>query len=321
MAYSIEETEIKNIKAIQLKKGDTVVMEVLPDHGAMLNKLLFEVGDGWLEAVEGYEAYDQVPERSLSRGAVLFPFPNRLEKGAYRYEGREYVFPVDENFQGNAIHGFVRNEKFKVLELDAHDEGGSAKVAYYYSGDRNYYPFAFGLTLDFTYSEGRLDVKFDVENRGHGHMPIGFGWHPYLTINKRPLSDLKMKLPFVSKVELNEENLPTGNVGDFMDFEEPNEVGEAAFDDCFKLIMQDNSILYSPEDKLGVAMEASKECLFLQVFTPPNRTSIAIEPMNCNINAFNNQEGLMDLERGSFYHVNCAIRLVEQDEFEELLEE
>lgn len=321
MAYSIEETEIENIKAIQLRKGDKVVMEVLPDQGAMLNKLLFQVGDEWLEAIEGYEAYADVSGNSGSKSAVLFPFPNRLEKGTYRYEGREYVFPVDDAFQGNAIHGFVRNESFKVLEMDANDNGGSAKVAYYYSGDRNYYPFAFGLTIEFHYSEDRMDVKFDVENRGNGHMPIGLGWHPYLTINKRPLSSLKMKLPFVSQVELNDEMIPTGNVNDFMDYEEPNDIGENAFDDCFKLIMQDNSILYSPEDAVGLALEASKECLFLQVFTPSARNSIAIEPMNCNINAFNNQEGLMDLERGSFYHINCAIRVVDQEEFEELLEE
>ncbi len=321
MAYTIEETEIDSIQAIQLKKGDQIVMEILPEHGAMLNKLTFQVKENWLEAIEGYEAYDQVSGKSFSKSAVLFPFPNRLEKGTYRYEGIEYNFPVDENIQGNAIHGFVRNEAFKVVELVAGEEGGSAKVAYYYSGERNYYPFAFGLTILFSYSADRLDVKFDIENRGNGHMPIGFGWHPYLTLNKRPLQSMKMKLPFVSQVELNDENLPTGKVKDFMDFEEPNDIGDANFDDCFKLIMQDNSIIYSPEDEVGLALESSKECLFLQVFTPPDRTSIAIEPMNCNVNAFNNQEGLMDLERGSFYHISCAIRVVEKEEFEELLED
>lgn len=301
--------------------GEQVVMEVLPDYGGMLNQLVFRVGDGWLQAIEGYEQYDQVEGQAFMKSSVLFPFPNRLENGTYRYEGREYNFPVDDKFQGNAIHGFVRNESFKVLESEANDAGGSVKVAYYYSGERNYYPFAFGLMVTYIYTAERLDVKFDIENRGNGHMPIGFGWHPYLTINKRPLDTLKMKLPFVSQVELNEENLPTGNVGDFMDYEEPNDVGDREFDDCYKLIMQDNSILYSPEDQIGLAMEASKECLFLQVYTPPERKSIAVEPMNCNINAFNNQEGLMDLERGSFYHVSCAIRLVDQEEYEELLEE
>lgn len=321
MAYTIEETEIDSIKAIQLKHGDQIVMEILPEHGAMLNKLSFSVDGGHLEAVEGYEQYADVPSQSFSKSAVLFPFPNRLEKGTYRYEGVEYKFPVDDNFQGNAIHGFVRNESFKIEDIGAGENGGHAKLSYYYSGDRHYYPFAFGLTILFTYQADRMEVRFDIENRGNGHMPIGIGWHPYLKINDRKVDELEMKLPFVSQVELNEENLPTGKVGDFMDYEEPNSIGSREFDDCFKLIMQDNSIIYSPEDEVGLAMEASKECLFLQVFIPPSRNSIAIEPMNCNVNAFNNQEGLMDLERGSFYHISCAIRTVDQEEFEELKEE
>ena len=35
-----------------------------------------------------------------------------------------------------------------------------------------------------------------------------------------------------------------------------------------------------------------KKWNFLQVFTPPHRQSIALEPMTCNIDAFNNQDGL-----------------------------
>lgn len=321
MAYTIAETEVDNIKAVHLKKDGQVVMEILPDHGAMLNKLFFPVGDGWLEAIDGYEQYADVAGQAFMKSAVLFPFPNRLEKGTYRYEGVEYKFPVEENFQGNAIHGFVRGESFKVEEMEAREDGGHAKLAYYYSGDRNYYPFAFGLTILFNYSEDQLDVRFDVENRGNGHMPIGIGWHPYLTINRQPVDEFELKLPFVSQVELNDENLPTGKVTDFMDYEEPNLVGSREFDDCYKLIMQDHSVLYSPADEVGLAVEASPECLFLQVFIPPSRTSIAIEPMNCNVNAFNNQEGLMDLERGSFYHISCAIRVVSKEEFDELKEE
>lgn len=321
MAYKIEEAEIENIKAIQLRKGDQVVMEVLPEEGAMLHQLYFEVAGNWIKAVEGYDDYGQVPGNPHARGAILFPFPNRLENGTYRYEGREYQFPVDGHENGNAIHGFVKHESFKVLEKEAHEEGGHLKLAYYYSGDRNYYPFAFGLIVTFTYTSDRLDVGFDLENRGNGHMPVGFGWHPYLTLNKRPIDQLKLKLPFVSQVVLNEEKLPTGQVQDFMDHEEPNDIGEANFDDCYKLIMQDHSLLYDTERELGLALEASQECLFLQVYTPETRESIAIEPMNCNINAFNNQEGLMDLERGSFYHISCAIRVVEKDEYEELFEE
>ena len=37
---------------------------------------------------------------------------------------------------------------------------------------------------------------------------------------------------------------------------------------------------------------------YVQLFTPPSRKSLAIEPMTCNIDAFNNKEGLWYLEIG-----------------------
>jgi aldose 1-epimerase len=37
---------------------------------------------------------------------------------------------------------------------------------------------------------------------------------------------------------------------------------------------------------------------YVQLFTPPHRTCLAIEPMTCNIDAFNNGEGLIRVESG-----------------------
>mgnify|MGYP000125559389 CR=1 FL=1 len=35
---------------------------------------------------------------------------------------------------------------------------------------------------------------------------------------------------------------------------------------------------------------------YLQIFIPPSRSSIAVEPMSCSINAFNSKEGLIILK-------------------------
>ena len=42
------------------------------------------------------------------RGAVLLPWPNRIEDGRYRFEGVEHQLPIDDVGDGNAIHGLVR---------------------------------------------------------------------------------------------------------------------------------------------------------------------------------------------------------------------
>ena len=40
---------------------------------------------------------------------------------------------------------------------------------------------------------------------------------------------------------------------------------------------------------------SAKHFPFFQVFTPPHRESIALEPMTCNVDAFNNGQGLVSL--------------------------
>ena len=318
MAFSIVESEEQGIPLIQLKSDDEVIMEILPEHGAILNVLKLKVEDQWVDSIFGYSDYAEVPQFSGSRSAILFPFPNRLKEGKYRYEGREYQFPTEEKHHGNAIHGLVRKLPFKVLEKESTASGGFVKVANYSSGDLPYYPFAFGLYITFTYSDNELDVLFEVENRGNTHMPVGLGWHPYFTLGAGSVNDLEMKLPFVSQVELDEINLPTGKVRDFFDYENFKQVEDQAFDDCYKLIMQDKSAIFSPSEGYGLSLEPSKEFLFLQVYTPGDRGSIAIEPMNCNVNAFNNQEGLMDLEKGSTYKASFKIRIMDQAEYEDI---
>ncbi len=316
MSYAFNIMEEEGIRCLRLEKEGEIVMEILPDHGATLNRLMIEIDGELREVIAGYEGYGEVPEFPGSRSAILFPFPNRLKAGKYRYEGVEYQFPTEEKHQGNAIHGMVRKEPFKLEEYEATAEGGVCKVVYYSSG-LPYYPFPFGLQVEFQYTADKMITKFNVENRGNTHMPVGLGWHPYFTLGQ-PVDGLELKLPFVSQVVLDEVNLPTGQVADFFDYENFEGVGDKEFDDCFKLIMQDKSAIFSPEKGYGLALEPSKEFLFLQVYTPGDRSSIAIEPMNCNVNAFNNQEGLMDLEKGSFYHADFTIRGLTKGEYEEI---
>ncbi len=318
MAYSFQDTTDADIRVLQLKKDDEVVMEILPDHGATLNLLKFEAAGQWISTIHGYETRQEVPEFPGSRSAILFPFPNRLRKGQYKYEGVEYQFPTEEKHKGNAIHGFVRKEPFKVENIEATQDGGEAKLAYYYGGERNYYPFAFGLYVTFKYYPDRLETHFTVENRGNTHMPVGLGWHPYFMLDHGNVSEWEMKLPFVSHVELDSDNLPTGAVLDYHDFEHFTPIADHQFDDCFKLIMQDKSALYSKKHHMGLLLEHSPEFMFLQVYIPGDRRSIALEPMNCNVDAFNNQEGLMDLEKGSFFETHFTVRLMTSEMYEEI---
>ena len=57
-----------------------------------------------------------------------------------------------------------------------------------------------------------------------------------------------------------------------------------------------------------IAVKANaRQCPFFQVFTPPHGESIALEPMSCNVDAFNNGEGLVALEPGKEWKAKMEI--------------
>jgi aldose 1-epimerase len=48
---------------------------------------------------------------------------------------------------------------------------------------------------------------------------------------------------------------------------------------------------------------------YLQVFTPPYGRSVALEPMSCNVDAFNNGNGLKTLEPGAIISAQAGVQL------------
>ena len=59
---------------------------------------------GGRELLDGYGADEMC--RS-GRGQMLIPWPNRLQDGAYEFDGRRHQLPLNEPEQQNAIHGLV----------------------------------------------------------------------------------------------------------------------------------------------------------------------------------------------------------------------
>ena len=74
-------------------------------HGAQ-RVTVVEIGGGireWKGVLDGYPLDEMAKS---ARGAVLAPWPNRLEDGRYEFDGVTYQVPLDEPPQ--AMHGLVR---------------------------------------------------------------------------------------------------------------------------------------------------------------------------------------------------------------------
>lgn len=96
------------------------------------------------------------------------------------------IFPVidhprfrvgERHFQCDIKHGIIRHRKADRVE----SKESSLSMVFSSSEDTiRQYPFEFSFTASFNVSGNRLDVCYEVKNRGHEAMPFYVGGHPGL---------------------------------------------------------------------------------------------------------------------------------------------
>lgn len=261
---------------------------------------VLDIQIGGQSILDGYQTPEELEAGKWGKSTILFPFPNRLAGGKYTWNGKKYEFPINNAATGNAIHGFVRAEAFEIEHIFLSQNAASIRCFYEYAGDRAYYPFPFSLEVEFLiFDDGNFHMEIEVDNLGETDMPFGFGWHPYFRL-ARKADGHSLKLPNCAMVDINEAMIPTGKTAPFTDFHALKQVGETALDNCFLHAQTSGSpkmTLSGPDLTLTVKAPV-KEFPYFQVFTPPHRESIALEPMTCNVDVFNNKQGLVVLESG-----------------------
>ena len=85
---------------------------IVPAMGATV----LSVQIGGVSIIDGCQTFDELEENNWFKSSILFPFPNRLENGCYQFEGTAYQFPINEPTTNNNLHGFAKNQEFKVSD-------------------------------------------------------------------------------------------------------------------------------------------------------------------------------------------------------------
>lgn len=110
--------------------------------------------------------WDAKPEYWKRTSPVLFPIVGSLNKGIYRYDGKEY--PLSQ-------HGFARDMEFELLQ----QTGDELKFVLRSNEEtRAKYPFDFELELGYRLDGDDLVVSWKVTNRDSREMYFSIGGHP-----------------------------------------------------------------------------------------------------------------------------------------------
>jgi aldose 1-epimerase len=271
---------------------------IVPEQGAVLMDTFFNE----INVIEGFSTPEELEDFKWAKSAVLYPFPNRMCDGTYTHEGKTYHFPIDNAATNNAIHGFGKKMPHHIVAIILSENYASVTCRNDYDGHLSYYPFPFSFEITFTISDDcKMEVSMSLENKGEDLIPVGIGWHPYFAISEK-IEDTFLQLPDLQTIEIDERMLPTGKKKDYNRFLSLEKIGETSLDNGFFIPKKDKKIeviLESDKGKLTYWQETGEgKYNFIQIFTPPHRSCIALEPMTSNIDTFNNKDGLVLLKKG-----------------------
>jgi len=289
---------------IHVVEDGEILLTVAPWFGAKLSKLKLRA-DQQIYDLLWETNDDDLEKNNWYKQSILFPYPNRLEDATYKHEGKEYIFPMNELAKNNQLHGMLYNSPFSVNHAEMIDNVATISLSYIDDGSRDYYPFPFIFTVVYEYSESGLKTTFEVQNTGDKKLPFGIGWHPYFQFDKIPVAQTVFEAGESDVIEMERKrSLPTGGRSKVKTISYDLET--TYLDDAFEL---SNNPSYALKLKSGLSLnfECDDELNYLQVFTPEGGEAVAIEPMTCNVNAFNNHEGLRYLDDG--HQFSTAVRI------------
>lgn len=239
------------------------------------------------------------------RGQLLLPWPNRIRGGRYQFAGRSHQLPIDEPERGNAIHGLTRWWEWRVedrsearvqLAIDIHPRPG--------------FEFTLRCLCEYCLEPKGITVSVEAQNRGSGPLPFGVGFHPYVTLGTPLIDDLVVTAPTAQRLEADERGIPTGRLlpvsGTEFDLSSGRQLGATRLDTCFVAPEDGWEVrVEAPGDGHGVVVWGDRTCRYLMLYTGDSvsepgrrRRGLAVEPMACAPDAFNNRMGLRVLEPG-----------------------
>jgi len=234
--------------------------------------------------------------------SILFPFANRIKDGRYNFEGKTYQFDVNEKELNNALHGLVYNKIFELISQETCEEFASVTLIYNEVKTTLGFPYTYSIKLDYILTQSGLELNVEIKNTGAKTFPFNIGWHPYFLSSN--LYDSHIDFSSNKKIVLDERNITTG-VNDF----EKNgnfEILDKFLDDCFVLNSSEVTF-YTP--KYTFRLTPSEQNSFLQLYTPPHKNTIAIEPTTGVSDSFNNGIGLKTLQPNETYTINWNLKI------------
>ena len=314
MSFIITQERDEDFDLLQITDLSTgIQVRILPEHGALLHEFSIPAGNRRIQVIDSYKNREDL-NQNFSRSyksAKLSPVVCRIAEGKYKFDDQVYEFKSKFG-DGSAIHGLIFNKPFIVQQKAVLPDQAFILLNYTYEKNDPAYPYEYNITVKYTLKEGgRLFLETSVENISAVPIPLADGWHPYFSLEGET-NDWLLRFRSKKMLSFSEKLIPLGHFKEFNSFYNPRIIGREFFDNCFLLEPDDGSaaaILENPTNGLRLSFFPDSSYPYLQIYTPDDRKSIAIENLSSAPDSFNNGMGLIVLEPGNSQSFNLLYQL------------
>jgi len=286
----------KYIQLIHQQNGTLIELQC---KGGLLNRWMVNDGGASLELVLGNIGMENF-EINGFRSGKMSPFSCRIDGGKYQLDNQTYVF--NKFYLGpHALHGLIYDAEFSILSTKLQEQSAEVLFSFTYEGTDPGYPFPFEMQVHWTlYTANLISIKTTVINKSNNCIPYMDGWHPYFTLGGQ-VDDYLLEFNSDAVLEMRDDLIPSGKIQQENRFEKGVKIGSIHLDNCYVLNPAENKIKISYEGK-SITVSPIHNYPYLQIYTPDDRKSIAIENLSGAPDCFNNKMGLQKLEpQGQIY--------------------
>jgi aldose 1-epimerase len=292
MSFEIQIAPLSHFELVRLIDTSSNTVIEIATKGALLNSWQVMGHSKSLEIVGGNDFSKGWVnfENNGFRGAKMSPFSCRLENGQYTIDNTTYTL---EKFyhDKHALHGILYDAVFTIQSTDANAESAMINLAYHYKGTDKGFPFDYSLLIKWQLHKNNLvTVETIITNLSESTIPMMDGWHPYFQLDSS-INDTSITLKAKGKIEYDEDLLPTGKLKDENEFTISKKIEDLHLDNCYLVDASENTCLLE-NDQYQIIVQPIMNYPYLQLYTPSDRKSIAIENLSGIPNCFNNKIGL-----------------------------
>lgn len=288
-------------------------LEVLAGWGGGLNAWRYILDETRVDLLFGYRNEGEFWETQAdtSAGERLAPWPGRTNNAEWEWNGNHYKLDNNVTWAKHALHGLLHTKEWKFNSFTSNENEAILTLDCDWTGNHKGFPFPFYTQTEYAFRSTEFTITSYTMNTGSEPMPYAEGWHPYFMLGGR-VNDAFLELPECEKVLVDETDIPTGARAPETRFTGKAQLGTAFINDCFALknpAKVSTVTLTSEVGQLSISQNSGEgEFRYVQVYTPGDRQSLAIEPMTAEPDVLNHHRDLRVIKPGEIIKLSWSAK-------------